>query len=30
LAEGNLNQEEEDQLLDERIKIMKKLNPEDE
>lgn len=27
LAEGNLNQEEEDQLLDERIKIMKKLNP---
>ena len=25
LAEGNLNQEEEDQLLDERIKIMKKL-----
>lgn len=30
LSEGNLSQEEEDHLLDERIKIMKKLNPEDE
>ena len=30
IGRGNLNQEEEDQLLDERIKIMKKLNPEDE
>lgn len=29
LAKGGLTQEEEDLLLDERIKIMKKLNPEE-
>ncbi len=29
LAKGDLSQEEEDLLLDERIKIMKKLNPEE-